>query len=645
MTMPQSFFWSVWKERLMTEVVIAGRRVNLEAQNVLGSGGEGTVTLVSFGGRDFAVKVYHDPTLRRQAKLVDLQKLTGRLPPEVIAPLELAWDPLGRQVVGFAMRLLPPGQQPLEMLMKPAFREKTGINNKNVADLYLKLYEVLGKIHQAGMVVGDENSYNLLFKLPEVALIDADSYQFGPYPCEVATERFLNPRLYGMNFSLKPVFQVLDDWYSYLVLLFTSLLLVHPYGGAHRQVQSLGKRALSHITVLDQSVKYPAAAYPPQVLTDDLMQVFETTFAKGIIRIPDRKVLEKYRDELIGCPKCDFWYPRHLRNCPKCTAQNLKAMIIKVQIAGLNLSEIFEAQGPFAFAKTIDRTIYAVAIEQGSAVLYMKESLIKARRLDLFKVPRKARFDVFDHFLVVCPDPYAEQPLLEIYDLLKTSVAKVTSTVTERFGSRGDVFRGSARYLYRQVGGVVLKGSIPFGHDLAETVACMVTEHQSWFDVAADPSQELLCGFWRTFNKYDWFVLSDGVQKKVKVADLDAGEALVDRSVRFSASSVLILRQTRQKGEDYCRIDVVNLGNMSLNSRRVRVLDNPQLGNIHNLAFAHGVMLIPQTNGLLAENVQTGGQRLFPQTANYVDEQSYLWPFEDGVLVVSGQRVYKLVIK
>lgn len=628
----------------MPEVIVAGKRINLIARDVLGAGGEGTVFRAQIGGnKPFAIKLYHDPSLRRQDKLLALKNLS--LPPEVIAPLELAWDLKNRQVIGFAMRLLPAGQEPFEMLMKPDFRDKTVFNNHNLMDLFLKLYEILGKIHETGMVIGDENSYNLLFKLPEIALIDADSYQFGIFPCEVATERFLSPRLYGVDLSKKPVFVPMDDWYSYLVLLFSSLLLVHPYGGAHRQIQSLTKRALVHLPVFDVSVKYPSAAYPLQSVSDDLMQIFDNTFAKGQIQIPEKGVLESYRHDLAGCPKCDFWYPRRLKNCPLCSALNQKAMRAKVVVSGLVLNELFETQGQLVFVKVIGRTIFAVTFEQNQAVLYLKESMAKVKRIVLFPATRGARYDIFDHYLVCCLDLYAENPILDVYDFSRNPVVRVTSTVTERFGSEGAVFRGTVKYLYRQVGGLILRGFIPLGRDLVEQVIATVVENQSWFAASSTGDQEILCGFFRTFAQYDWYVLINGQMKRISVESLRAGETLMDRSVRFSGSSILVLRQTREKGEEYIRLDLVNLADLNVFSRRVKVSENPLLSNIHNLAFGRGIFLLAQAGGIMAENVQTGGQRTFPQTQNIVDEKSYLWPFENGVLAITGRKFFKLVIK
>ena len=81
------------------------------------------------------------------------------------------------------------------------------------------------------------------------------------------------------NLSKGLKYTTLNDWYSFAVLLFKSILLAHPYGGTHKKIKSLTERAQKRITVFDKEVKYPKVAYSPDVLTDELAQVFHQYFA------------------------------------------------------------------------------------------------------------------------------------------------------------------------------------------------------------------------------------------------------------------------------------------------------------------------------------------------------------------------------
>jgi len=106
------------------------------------------------------------------------------------------------------------------------------------------------------------------------------------------------------------------------------------------------------------------------------------------------------------------------------------------------------------------------------------------------------------------------------------------------------------------------------------------------------------------------------------------------------------LRRTKRAGEEACLIDVINLqSGVVENSRRVSLRDNPQFANLHTVAYARGTILIPQDDGLLAENAQSGSQKLFPETTHYVNSGVQVWPYSQGILVVHANKVIKLVVQ
>ena len=623
-------------------------RIDLQPQDVIGSGGEGTVFRVLLpGGSAVAMKTYHDYSVQRAEKLRSLQKISGSLPQEVVGPIELVWDERGQQIVGFTMRLLPPGQQAFETLTIRKHREANNITTKEVVEIFIRLHKILQSLHTKGVIVGDLNPLNELYRQIEIALIDADSFQFGQYPCGVATEKCLHPRLYGVDLSLRPLFRPEDDWYSFLVLLFSSLLLIHPYGGSHRQLRTIPKRALNRVMVFDSTVIYPKVAYPPEIITDDLKQLFTEVFAQGKEKVPSLRLLEEYGSILIGCPTCGLWYPHHLSTCPGCDALNQQAKALRAKIVGVEATELLATHGPLVFFKLVGTTLYAAAIEGDEVVLYIKKQLEKPRKVRLFKAIRGARYDVFGQNLVVCPAPYDhDQPPLFILDLSGDQAVPLAQTVTDRFGDRGAVFRGSARYLYRVVGGILQRGRIASGRILVEETVATVMNKQTWFDVAPRVDRELLFGFYRVFDQHQWFLLNDGVQHLLSLPVLNKRESMIDRAIRFSASSVLLLRRTKRAGEEACLIDVINLqSGVVENSRRVSLRDNPQFANLHTVAYARGTILIPQDDGLLAENAQSGSQKLFPETTHYVNSGVQVWPYSQGILVVHANKVIKLVVQ
>jgi hypothetical protein len=618
------------------------QRLVLRPQDMLGSGGEGSVFRASVAGVPKAVKVYHNLTARRADKLAALTVMATGFPSEVVSPQELVLDDYSHKPVGFTMRLLATGQQELETLANRKLRAQNGVTTLDVVDIYINLADVLRKLHARGVLVGDLNPFNEFYLNKLVSLIDADSFQFGSWPCEVATERCLNPRLYSVNLAQRPVFKDLDDWYAFNVLLFNSLLLVHPYGGAHRSLRTIPARALKHVSVFDPSVVYPTAAYSPQIVSDELLQVFDQVFTQGDVSEINEKLLLEYKADLVECSVCHTWFPNARKKCPACDAFNRRVQVLKTLVAGVKALELFAAQGSFVFFKLVGTTMYGIAIETGQAVLYTKKQLDISQRTVLFQAVKGARYDVFDDTLVVAASPYSSPSELQLFDVSQPIPRPIVQTVTDTYENRSAVFRGSADALYRTVGGVILRGRLQ-NNQLIDELAASSMEHQTWFDAASDSDREVVLGYFRVFDKYRWFLLYNGNYKLVQIADLEGCESMQNRSIRFSKSTVLILRRTRLSKVEYCRLDVVDLvDGQVISSRRVVVADNPHLANINSVAYHQGVLLAPGTTGLVAENASTGSKREYPETASFLASDSQLWPYDGGVLVVMGSHVIKL---
>src|SRR5262249_12003006 len=153
-----------------------------------------------------AVKIYLTPSPERDQKLRDFLPYGQSLPPEVIAPEQLAIDPQTNQVVGFTMRLLDSRFVEIRRLANTTFRAMAGLTARDLSTLFLNAHQTLSAIHKAGLVVGYLNDLNLMFYGPEMLFIDVDSFQFDKYPCMVGTEAFLDPALYGIDLAQQPYF-------------------------------------------------------------------------------------------------------------------------------------------------------------------------------------------------------------------------------------------------------------------------------------------------------------------------------------------------------------------------------------------------------------------------------------------------------
>lgn len=307
----------------MKEVILGGRRLRLDPAKILGTGGEADVYDIGAG---LALKIYKGPDhpdykglseeqeaardrLRtRSAKLRDFPRA---LPPRVVAPLETAQDRAGA-VVGYAMKLIPDAE-PLLRWAEPVFRR--AVPPALVAPLFLDMHATVSRVHEAGAVIGDFNDLNIIVANGAAHLIDADSFQFGRYPCLAYTERFVDPVVCAPA-ELRPVrpHDCSTDWYAFEVMLFQSLLLVHPYGGVLPGPGRPSERALRRITVLDPRVRVPKASIPWRVLPDELLQRFHETLALDRRSAFPRTMLEALR--WTRCVDCKAVHARDL--CPDC---------------------------------------------------------------------------------------------------------------------------------------------------------------------------------------------------------------------------------------------------------------------------------------------------------------------------------------
>jgi hypothetical protein len=181
----------------MSEARVGGRLLRLDPAMAIGVGGEAEIFDIGGG---LALKLFKPPEHpdyqgqpeEQQAARERLdcyqQKLRAYplpLPDRVVQPQEPALDRTGKRIVGYVMRLVR-GGVPLARYGDRQFRQG-GVPNAQVGDLFKDLHATLTAMHGAGVLIGDFNDQNALVLGAEAHLIDADSYQFGAFPCTVFT--------------------------------------------------------------------------------------------------------------------------------------------------------------------------------------------------------------------------------------------------------------------------------------------------------------------------------------------------------------------------------------------------------------------------------------------------------------------------
>lgn len=610
------------------KVIIDKQLVKLDEKQVLGAGGEAVV--LRYG--DQAVKLYHNPTPVRAQKLQDLWKLQPSLPQQVVWPVAPVYDQAGTKPLGFTMPALPDGLVALTSLGNKNFRATNGVTVQQVANLFLKIHDVLKAIHGAGLVVGDLNDLNLLFEGTNPAFIDVDSYQFGNYPCPVATELYLDPQLYGLDLTLRPSFAQENDWYSYAVLLFRSLLLAHPYGGTHPKIKLLTQRAQQRLTVFHPEVTYPKMALNLNYLNDELAGAFYEIFAGGERGIFSAKALVNYAGELVECPGCKALFPASRRICPAC--QGMLAFVlppVKLE-AGIAAEELVVAAGPVLALRVFGKRLYCLAREENLAVLYTKEPGQAAQRKPLFRWLPGASYRFMDGYLVVSP---AGSPDLMVLDITQDEAKPLLKTTTGRFNGQA-VFATTAEALYRMAGGMLLRGTFKYGQ-LVERPVTAVQEGQTWFEVSADAHDEdIITGFSRVFREWHWFRVAHNERRELAISQPDANEIVINWAVKPG----LILRQTRQAGLDYLRLDGLDAKGTPLFSQRRKFADENMAGGL----YSGGVALWPGADGLVKERVDQGQQVALPSTGPYINSATNLDYYNGGILAVTDNRVWSLKI-
>ncbi len=342
------------------DVFVAGKRFRLDPTQAVGKGGEADVYRIA---PDRALKLWKGPDHPDLAGL-DLEQEAARrrldvygaklgafptsLPARVVLPEEPATDKSGRRVLGYTMRFIDHA----EMLVRYADRgfRAGGIDTDQVRAALLDLHATVAGLHAARVVIGDFNDLNVLVRGAEAWVIDADSFQFGAYPCTVFSTRFVDPILCDPH-AASPMLQrphnPESDWYAFTVMLMQCLLFVGPYGGIHRPADPARRvphdaRPLRRITVFDSEVRWPKPALPAAVLPDDLLHHLQEVFVRDRRGEFPRRLLENLR--WTRCAACGAEHGR--ATCPQCACAVLVAAVPAATVRGTVVaSECFRTRG------------------------------------------------------------------------------------------------------------------------------------------------------------------------------------------------------------------------------------------------------------------------------------------------------------
>jgi len=617
-------------------IVYQNKIIDIDTKHVLGSGGEANVVKYN---NNIAFKIYHDPTLERAQKLQAFLKCGFSLPPNVLAPIDVVTDTAGK-INGFAMAIAPRTVSFID-LSNIKYRNQHQITTNDVIQIFSNSKLLLDAINSSNVIVGDLNDVNKLFVENDssVYYIDVDSFQFGRYPCFVGTDSFIDPTLYGVDLTRKPSFTIESDWYAFAVMLFKSLLFVHPYGGTHKTFNTMIRRAQKKVWVLEKEVVYPKIALHPETLSDDLLHYFSNIFCKG-----ERSNLPvQSLQELIGtfnkCASCNTYFSKTRSKCPQCQKTAPQQVVDLTSIISpkhidrekCDIIMIYETKGVILFSKVINDKIIIISYEDGetrfvSITEKFKQSFLLWKGIEpQFK---------YDYFLPSCLVINQDSDLL-IMDVKDSNVVLIAKLTTLSFHNE-PVFSCSSNYLYRLTTNMIMKGQYTNGQVIEEEVTAAM-ENQTWLQVGKN---DFGLGMFQIFNQHKYFVFSAIGRYEIEMDELKG--QIIDIDVCMSIDNVILLRKSLYNGRTYSHWHIINDKAKILEKKTEESINSDLLKNIHGKQLVGSAIIHPTDAGIVIE--RHGSLSLKSSTAEFVNSDQSLQIYKQGLLAISTNKICYLTL-
>ncbi|MBX7138052.1 MAG: hypothetical protein K1X83_08720 [Oligoflexia bacterium] len=640
----------------MREVYLKGRRIRLDPSTILGEGGEAEVYDISSFEPGTVLKLWKPPThpsfegqdeearrnragaaLRLAEQQRKLKAFPRDLPPRVVQPIDLALNKSGDQIVGYSMRLLS-GAEALRRYAELPFRRDRGITNAEVLAIFKDLYGTLGALHQRQVVVGDFNYYNVMVTGLEAYQIDADSMQFGGFPCRTFTTRFVDPLI--CDPALRALVQTrphseATDWYAFALMLFESLLLVHPYGGIYsprdvNQQAGLALRPLKRISVLHPEVKLPGVALPLESLPDELLHYYAELLHKDRRGILPHKLLESLR--WTRCTVCGTEHAR-LR-CPKCSERATAAAIVEVVRGRAAIKRLFRTSG----------RILAAAVQEGE-LRYLYHEGGDFKREDRSAVLSGEPAAAMRYRISGSKTALALQSSLAVIDPKRG--ATPTRTSIDTFRGTMPVIESNSKHLYWMRGGNLERDG-ELGSKLLGTALSGQT--RIW------AGERFGFGYYRAGAIQSGFIFDaekTGINDSVALPAL-RGE-LLDAAASLSLERCWFFTRARQGGDVVSRLSLIDRLGAVIDTLEAKDTEDSWLnevggrctatfkglgGSVHALFVVNGdeLIRIDEREGRI-----TVGAR-FPDTKGLIASDEELLMGREGLFVVNRREIRLLTL-
>ena len=613
------------------DIYLNQKRIKVNPKNAIGKGGEADIYDLKNGKVLKLFKTADHPDYQllpqeqqaAQARIaIHQQKLPAfptNLPVRVIKPEALATDKQG-MILGYAMPFLQ-NTVPLLKYSDRNYRQTNGISQQFIIELFRDLHESVLKIHQANVTIGDFNDLNLLVSQNQVHLIDADSFQFGQFPCQVFTARFVDPLLCDRTANqpiLTSPHNPESDWYAFTVMLMQSLLYVDPYGGVYKPKSQASQiphsaRPLQRITIFHPDVRYPKPAIPYKVLSDDLLHHFHNCFEKDWRGDFPQNLLSSMR--WTKCNQCGI---EHLRTiCPICRPSPLAPLPVgnKTEKTSCKVLQIFHTEG----------VILQVAL-QNNSLNYLYHANHEFKREDNTvllsgELDANIQFAIFGKSTIVTKQGKAltltqgQPPQAIAAELIRAN------SFSRYWIDQGQLLRDGK--LGNEYIGDILEGQTQFW--IGETFGF---------------------GFYRAGAISVAFTFDAkrvGIGDRVNIPPIQ-GE-LIDANCVFSNDLCWFFTITQEQGNIIYHISVLRPNGELVATLAAPKGDRAWLTNIHGGSAIGNWLFVPTDEGIARVEVNNGQimiTKTFPETEPYVDSGCSLIVGSQGIYVIHSQKILQL---
>jgi hypothetical protein len=611
----------------------------IDLSKILGDGGESIVA----EWKNSALKIVKPEMLssQRAQKYAAMVKRGSRLGPAIVWPQHTIRDverifvkTSQYDIIGLQMERVDISRyDTLSWLYNTDYRNDNQFQLKDYFSIFYELRGILKNIHDNGFVIGDFNANGILVlkrqfwdksnEFKRLKIIDADSFEFDAYYCEVFTVSYLDHLLWPQvsKIGKSKVFTKESDYFAFAAMFFQTLTEIGVYEGYHPLYTAPRKRLAKAITVLHPDVEYPADALDLKSLPKDLIDYFYDIFTTSKRYLIDEAVLAR----TLG-----------LQVVP------VKPKTVQRKQSGISVDAIFENIGVILDYVVTSDSIVVLSNKDGRVFYSSLFGQIKTQK-SITDYNSEYKYRLVDSGTI------AMIPML---------YADFSDVILIRVRAGKEVLRETVNTIANYKGEVVLAGDGQSAYFLAtnrlyrrerDGLNKNLNKPTSKFtQLWGDRRNGRIVGNIRTVWRYDWFITDGLFTYDVELSPLGDNEYIVDSHVVFSQAdtrTALILRFTEQKGVQYTRFDFVTFSSKSWHNRLLNFAAIEE--NLKNRSITYldtDAVFYPGQNGLSRLDLSDNSVNVFSETKGYINGKSGVEFFGSGVLSFNNDSVTLLTI-